>query len=757
VTRRGIIALPLAAFVAYLFGAVPGVDWLDSGELVAGAFALGVSHPPGQPTYTLLGKLATLLPFGEIAFRVTLLSVASAALAVAGAIALAHELCDAEDWRGHVGALVGAALLGASPMLWEQAVRPEVYAPMAAAGVWGAALLVRFSRRTPRPRDAVTAAFLLALAAGIHPLLAAAIAAAFAPAIVWRAPRSLLLVVGLGILGLGVNLLLPARAGARVVWAEPQTLGGVLDIMLGRSYAGNFALAGTLDRAAKHAVLLGEGTGLPLLLCGAGGLVFGAVTRLRGALPLLCAAVAVIVATSTQKTFYPANPDIHGYLLAALPLLGAGIPILFAAVGRALSGSSRLTRGLAVAVVALPVLVLGATGRATHIDARWRHDDDVLRFYDRTLGAVPVGPAVLVTDSDHGLFVNQYEKVVAGARPDVALAHDGFLKAEWAARFIKRDFPIIYVPFVDDGIRGNMLARLIQGNLARGFPVWSLMPDVGASWATPVDGTFDFDCSPREMPGPAYPQPSFGWDMGRRAAAHINWKRAMWELHARRYDEALRAAGALADLSERDRRAVAAIPRDARPVLPELPHASPIFFYEDWQLEAMVREVRFLAGLPEDRPADDAAPDLVLLYAWHLYLRGDSRADAELARAYADGRVMTARMLFGRGRDADGEGQLRKCMAEKPEHDGCVLMLASHLANHARLAEAETLLRRMLERRAHPRAFAELGLVLAKQNHPDEAIAIWKRSLALDPTQADVEAWLRLAQTPRPDAGAPER
>src|SRR5262249_11329316 len=380
-------------------------------------------------------------------------------------------------------------------------------------------------------------------------------------------------------------------------------------------------------------------------------------------------------------------PDVHGHPLAALPLPGAGIPILFAAVGRALAGATRLTRALGVAIVGLPVLVLAATGRTTHIDARSRRDDDVLRYYDRTLGAVPVGPAVLITDSDHGLFVSQYEKVVAGARPDVALAHEAFLKAEWSARFIKRDFPIIYVPFVDDAIPGAMAARLIRGNLARGFPVWSLTPDVGGIWATPVDGTFDFDCASRAPPGPALPQPSFGGDMGRRVAAHINWKRATWELNARRYEEALRAAGALAGLSERERRAVAVIPKDARPVLPDLPHASPIFFYEDWQLDSIVREVRWLAGRPEEPPPADAAPDLRLLYGWHLYLRGDARADAEIARAYVDARARTARMLFARGRDADGEAQLRKCLAERPDHDGCVLMLASHLGNHGRLPQ----------------------------------------------------------------------
>ncbi|MBW2474999.1 MAG: DUF2723 domain-containing protein, partial [Deltaproteobacteria bacterium] len=44
---------------------------------------LGVPHPPGYPTYTLLGWLFTRLPFGSIAWRVNLLSSVSTAAAAA--------------------------------------------------------------------------------------------------------------------------------------------------------------------------------------------------------------------------------------------------------------------------------------------------------------------------------------------------------------------------------------------------------------------------------------------------------------------------------------------------------------------------------------------------------------------------------------------------------------------------------------------------------------------------------------------------
>ena len=86
-----ILAL-LVGFAATVAVAAPGVEWLDAGELTTAGYTLGVSHPPGQPGHALLIKAATLLPFGEIAFRANLLSGLATVLAVWGAVSLAGVL-----------------------------------------------------------------------------------------------------------------------------------------------------------------------------------------------------------------------------------------------------------------------------------------------------------------------------------------------------------------------------------------------------------------------------------------------------------------------------------------------------------------------------------------------------------------------------------------------------------------------------------------------------------------------------------------
>ncbi|MGZ3442447.1 MAG: protein O-mannosyl-transferase family, partial [Polyangia bacterium] len=57
--------------------------WLDSSELAAAAWGLGVAHPPGHPLPSLLGRACTLVPLGSIAFRVGLASALAGAAAAA--------------------------------------------------------------------------------------------------------------------------------------------------------------------------------------------------------------------------------------------------------------------------------------------------------------------------------------------------------------------------------------------------------------------------------------------------------------------------------------------------------------------------------------------------------------------------------------------------------------------------------------------------------------------------------------------------
>ena len=89
----------------------------DGGDLIAAAWTLGVPHPPGYPTYTLLAWLATRLPVGTIAYRVNLFSALSAALAVGLLFRSAQSLLRNQRHRLLLSA-AAALTLAFSPLFW---------------------------------------------------------------------------------------------------------------------------------------------------------------------------------------------------------------------------------------------------------------------------------------------------------------------------------------------------------------------------------------------------------------------------------------------------------------------------------------------------------------------------------------------------------------------------------------------------------------------------------------------------------------
>jgi hypothetical protein len=141
----------LLFLAVYVRTAAPSVLSGDSAEFQLAAPLLGVPHPTTYPLYVLLGKLATLLiPVGDLAWRVTLVSALCAALAVALFFLLARR------FAGLPGAIVAALALGVTPGLWNAATLAEVYALLAALLAGLGYLLATTDDRQPTTDDRPT-------------------------------------------------------------------------------------------------------------------------------------------------------------------------------------------------------------------------------------------------------------------------------------------------------------------------------------------------------------------------------------------------------------------------------------------------------------------------------------------------------------------------------------------------------------------------------------------------------------------------
>jgi hypothetical protein len=112
------------SFLIYLRTLAPSVATIfdDSLEFQLVCYQPGIAHPSGYPLYTLLGKLFTLLPVGDVAYRVNLMSAVFASLAVVFVYVALRLLIE-----HRVPALLGAATFAVSPVFWSQAIIAEVY------------------------------------------------------------------------------------------------------------------------------------------------------------------------------------------------------------------------------------------------------------------------------------------------------------------------------------------------------------------------------------------------------------------------------------------------------------------------------------------------------------------------------------------------------------------------------------------------------------------------------------------------------
>ena len=116
------VLLFFTVFFVLLFSLCPTIYVGDSSLFAAASFSLGSAHPPGYPLYIMLGKLLTFLPFGNIAFKVNLVS------AIFGSLTSLIVLKSSMEITGNRYASWAAAFIcGISPIFFMESIKAEVY------------------------------------------------------------------------------------------------------------------------------------------------------------------------------------------------------------------------------------------------------------------------------------------------------------------------------------------------------------------------------------------------------------------------------------------------------------------------------------------------------------------------------------------------------------------------------------------------------------------------------------------------------
>ena len=230
------VAVFLISLGLYLLTMAPSVSFWDTGEFIATSYTLSVPHPPGSPLYVLLGRLFSMIPVMEAAWRVVLMSALSSALAVwctyLGTVAIARRALggeplrvfgDERDLSVTLGGALASLTLAVSYTFWFNATEAEVYGYsilFVALGFWLVLYWEGTGHGALNDRWLFLVAYLFGLGGGLHMLC-------------------LLIIPGLLILA----------------WFADRGLRRLITVMAGAGLEGFFILAVLADRPDSAALL----------------------------------------------------------------------------------------------------------------------------------------------------------------------------------------------------------------------------------------------------------------------------------------------------------------------------------------------------------------------------------------------------------------------------------------------------------------------------------------------------------------------
>ncbi len=425
----GLYVRTLAPSVATIFD--------DSLEFQLVCYQPGIAHPTGYPLYTLLGKAFTLLPWGDVAFRVNLMSALFAALTVAWLYPTALLLTDRR-----LPAIVPPLALALSPVFWSQATIAEVYTLNALFVVLMLYVLLRWPQHST-PRYPLLFAFVYGLSLTHHRTMILLLPAALV--FLWLTQRSLFSRAAL--LGADPSARWYARPGVRLAaaFALPLLLYLYIPIrgMYITSLDGTYrnTLAGFIHQitASGFNVFF---TGNPLHQSRDGAFYFDLWLRQFGPLglglgliglagswrrPKRAALLAVAFATYGIFVLLYRVADIEVFCIPLFIVwalwIGLGLEALLTlsarlwrrAFGRRHAGA-RPAYGLALALicVAQPALVAGANWDALDRSQQWAVHD-----YGVDMLSQPLEEGATVVGILGEMTLLRYFQQTEGRRPDV--------------------------------------------------------------------------------------------------------------------------------------------------------------------------------------------------------------------------------------------------------------------------------------------------------------------------------------------------
>jgi Protein O-mannosyl-transferase TMEM260-like len=421
----------------------------DGGDLLSAVLTLGIPHPTGYPTYTLLGTLFQLIPLSTPVFRAVLGSLLPTALAAGLLTAWMGYVIGSIDFPTlAVSALVGLCW-GVAPILFSQAVIVEIHGLQALIVVlvlWWITLNLEYTHGVHQ-KWLLGLSFFVGLGVGNHLtilFLFPAVLLALVCLVYRSRPWHLLLAeISLVILGMLVYLYLPLRAQAYppINWGNPQSWQGFLWEVGAEPYRGFLFSASTAELWEKVRSVLGlllDQFGALGMLAGVFGVIIYPFRNVRLRFTLVWIFFAFLVFT----VFYNSK-DSLAYIIPAIMVFAVWVGVACNSLLHLIWKKYPLGMLLS-ALIAVSILVRIPQTRH-RLDPRLQ--DQPARYAEQLFKVAPLN-AIIYTTSDQDSFPLWYYHFGLRERPDLHIVVLPLTQFVWYQQTLVHTYPLLRFPAV---------------------------------------------------------------------------------------------------------------------------------------------------------------------------------------------------------------------------------------------------------------------------------------------------------------------
>jgi hypothetical protein len=487
------LAAAIAVLAGLLYFLTAARDFVvgDTPELITAAVSLGVAHPPGYPLFTMLGHLFSLLPFGPVPFRVSLLAVVCSSLTVGVVYFTAVRLT-----RSRLAAAVAALSLAINPLFWSWSLVAEVFPLNNLLAALLIYFLVLWQEQPGRTVFLVAASFVSGLAmSNHHTIVLLGPAVCF---VLWQ-QRAVLLArpamigccVVVFLCGLLPYLYVPWASFYHPPynWGNVSSIRDLVELFTRKSYGGHRLVSTP-----------GYGGGSPFLriiaLCRSFGPLSAILIALGAFHAYRCrrwyfwfSLIAFIfagpffvwisnlnIATAPSALFVLQRFFLLSHVVVA-PLLAFGLLFIAETIALVVPAMRPASVPIVSGVVFTAALAI-VPANYHRID---QSQNSLARRFGEDLFATTEPGSILLGTGDGVMIPLIYLQTVEGIGKDVTLIPFSFLTTDWFVRQLRERHPDLIIPFDRYDAVSNNLRMLVESNPKRTFYIIGSIGDVDHS------------------------------------------------------------------------------------------------------------------------------------------------------------------------------------------------------------------------------------------------------------------------------------